>query len=411
MFVPLYGGEIYLINKTRIFISSAFEEDLKSPRKVIKDHLEKSGYEVPIFEEGDFGTWEKDTLAQCLSVVSSCDVFVLLINKKASANSTLMRGNVTPTYLEYQAALQEKKHVLVFVNPEVKNNFMAMKDDFKSIHDAYIRDHHRLPSSPFDPIENWIENQMKTENLYKRKLQIADPFVWAFLYEIYNNWNWLYEYDIAHSAEHAKNISAMLSTSFKSVVSLINERDEIEQLKTSASYLLEYADSTLEILKEKNEIKKGPLEDWSKVLEKGINFLSRIPIQVIQARDFNPREVNTIQRCHAASLYAFNGKKALELIGTAGDITANEMYTLDEEDVFVVNSFNNKSRLMAFRQDKQCLYITEPIGNSVLCLHFKLDTFWTKDNAEAYMAELEYAIINQNELFFDFIKLVIGGRS
>ncbi|WP_190284984.1 DUF4062 domain-containing protein [Bacillus sp. S3] len=400
-----------MINKTRIFISSAYEEDLKSPRKIIKEHLEDSGYEVPIFEAGDFGTWEKDTLQQCLTVVRSCDIFVLLINKKSGANSTLMRGNVTPTYLEYQAALQEKKHILVFVNPEVKNNFMSMKDDFKRIFDTYVSDHHRLPSSPFDPIKDWVEEQMRTENLYKRMLQIADPFVWAFLYDVYSKWNWLYEYDIAHSREHAKNISAMLSTSLKSVVKFISERDEIDQLKTSATYLLEYADITLDILKEKNEIKKGPLEDWSRVLQKSINFLSRNPIEIVQARDFNPLVVNTIQRCHAASLYSYNGKQALDLIGTAGDITANDMFSLDETDVFVVSAFNNKTRLFAFRQDKQCLYITEPIGNSVLCLHFNLDTNWTKETAEAYMAEIEYAIINQNELFFDFMKLVIGGRS
>ncbi|MBW8351573.1 DUF4062 domain-containing protein [Bacillus sp. IITD106] len=399
-----------MINKTRIFISSAYEEELKSPRKIIKAHLEESGYEVPIFETGDFGTWEKDTLAQCLSVVRSCDVFVLLINKKASANSTLMRGNVTPTYLEYRAALQEKKHILVFVNPEVKNNFMNIKDDLQRIYDTYIRDHHRMPDSPFDPFKNWIEEQMKTENVYKRMMQSVDPFVWAFLYDVYNNWNWLYEYDVAHSTEHAKNISAMLSTSFKSVVSLISERDEIDQLKTSAAYLLEYADLTLEILKERNEIKNNLLEDWSGVLLKGINFLSRGPIEIIQARDFNPKIVNTIQRCHAASLYSYNGKQSLDLIGTAGNITANDMFSFDEEDIFVVSAFKNKSRLMAFRQDKQCLYITEPIGNTVLCLHFKLDTYWTKETAEAYMGELEYAIINQNELFFDFMKLVIGGR-
>lgn len=400
-----------MINKTRIFISSAYEEDLKSPRKIIKSHLEESGYEVPIFETGEFGTWEKNTLAQCLSVVRSCDVFILLINKKASANSTLMRGNVTPTYLEFQAALQEKKHILVFVNPEVKNNFMSMKDDFQKIFDTYLGDHHRVPDSPFDPIKGWIEEQMSTENLYKRMLQVADPFIWAFLYEIYNKRNWLYEYDIAHATENAKNISAMLSTSFKSVVSLISEREEIDQLKTSAAYLLEYADITLDILRERNEIKNNHLENWSGVLEKSIAFLNRNPIEIIQARDFNPMVVNIVTSCPAASLYSYNGNQGLDLIGTAGNITANDMFSLDEGDIFVVSSYNSKSRIIAFRQDKQCLYITEPIGDTVLCIHFKLDSNWTKETAEAYMAELEYAIINQNELFFDFIKLVIGGRS
>lgn len=399
-----------MINKTQVFISSAYEEDLKSPRKIIKEHLENSGYEVPIFETGDFGTWEKNTLAQCLNVVRQCDVYILLINKKASASSGLMRGNITPTYLEFKAAIQEKKHILVFVNPEVKTNFMALREELQQIHETYLRDHHRPPNSPFDPIKDWVEEKLRTENVYKKMLQVADPFIWAFLYDVFNKRNWLYEYDIAHSREHALNISAMLSTSFKSVVSLINEREKIDQLQTSATYFLEYADISLEILKEKNEINTTN-EDWSGVLEKSIEYLSRNPIEVIQAPDFNPMVVNTVTSCYAASLYSFNGNNGLDLIGTAGDITANDMFSLDEDDIFVVNAFNTKSRIMAFRQDKQSLYITEPIGDNALCLHFKLETIWTNETAEAYMGELEYAIINQNEYFFDFIKLVIGGRS
>jgi predicted secreted acid phosphatase len=58
-----------LINRTRIFISSAYEDALKDTRKIVKDHLEKSGHEVPIFEDGDFGSWESDTLQQWLLVI------------------------------------------------------------------------------------------------------------------------------------------------------------------------------------------------------------------------------------------------------------------------------------------------------------------------------------------------------
>ena len=400
-----------MINKTRIFISSAYEEDLKSPRKIIKAHLEESGYEVPIFETGDFGTWEKDTLAQCLDVVRQCDVFILLVNKKASANGYLMRGNITPTYLEFSAAIQSGKHILVFVNPEIKRNFMSLKNDLKNNYDTYVREYHRPPNSPFDPIEPWVDAQLKSDSLYKQLLEVADPFIWAFLYDIYIKGNWLYEYDIAYSTEQAKNISSMLSTSFRSVVNLINERDKIDQLQIISSYLLEYAESTIEILSEKNEVTNNDPEDWSNVLEKMTDFLSKSTKDIIQARDFNPTVVNTVTGCTAASLYLHNGVNTLDLIGTAGEITANEAYFLDEEDIFVVKAYNTKKRIMAFRQDKQCLYLTEPVGNTVFCLHFKFKEFWTKEVAEAYFNELEYAIINENEFFFDFIKLVIGGRS
>ncbi|WML44562.1 DUF4062 domain-containing protein [Neobacillus sp. PS3-40] len=81
-----------MINRTRIFISSAYEDDLKSPRKIIKDHLESSGHEVPIFETGVFGPWETDTLEQCLDEVRSSEVLILFINKKFGASPILMEG-------------------------------------------------------------------------------------------------------------------------------------------------------------------------------------------------------------------------------------------------------------------------------------------------------------------------------
>ncbi|WP_230129938.1 DUF4062 domain-containing protein [Bacillus sp. CECT 9360] len=266
--------EFPLINKTRIFISSAFEEDLKNPRKIIKEHLEESGHEVPIFEHGDFGSWEKNTLQQCLDVVKSSDVFVLLINKKAGAG-TLLPGNVTPTYLEYKAALLERKHILVFVSPEVNRNFMSLRLDLKNVYDQYIRDNPRAPNSPFDPFKEWVEDEMKQGGVTKRLLEIADPFVWAFLYDIYSKRNWLYDFDISRSAENAKNISAMLSTSLRSVVGLISEREQLEQLKRNASHLLKYADYTLTMLNEKNLITNGYYNNWSNFLEQGISFLDK----------------------------------------------------------------------------------------------------------------------------------------
>ena len=117
-----------LINRTRIFISSAYEDALKDTRKIVKDHLEKSGHEVPIFEDGDFGSWR-----------------------------------VIP----------------------------------------------------------------------------------------YNNGYWLYEFDIARSQEQAKNISALLSTSLRSVVNLIPERTKLNELKNQTANLMNYANYTLTLLSEK----------------------------------------------------------------------------------------------------------------------------------------------------------------
>lgn len=408
---------VSMINKTRIFISSAFETDLKEPRKMVKKHLEESGHEVPIFESGDFGSWENDTLDQCLSVVRSSDVFVLLINKKSGASSKLMKGNVTPTYLEYKTALNEKKHILVFVSPEVKKNFQQIHSELKRLHEGYKEVNHRAPDSPFDPLEKWIEDGQKNEGLTKQLLEVADPFVWAFLYEIYNNQHWLYEFDISKSEEQAKNISAMLSTSLRSVVGLISERKQIQKLKDQATYLLNYADYTLDMFNEKNSIISRVVDAvenkdlWSNFLTKGIKFLQK-PTEIIQAPDFNPTVVNTINGCFAASLYYYNEEiNVLTLVGTTGEITAEEEFSLNQEDVFVVDAFKNEDRISVYVENKQTIYITEPIGDYVLCLHFSLDEKMTTAAVTAYIKEIESSIFDKHEYYFGFLKLLIGGRS
>lgn len=47
----------------------------------------------------------------------------------------------------------------------------------------------------------------------------------------------------------------------------------------------------------------------------------------------------------------------------------------------------------------------------MLCLHFSLKNEWTQDQVRAYVEEIEYAIITEHEYFFEFLKLLIGGRT
>ncbi|MFY3790105.1 hypothetical protein ACOQFO_00020 [Ureibacillus sp. MALMAid1270] len=236
---------------------------------------------------------------------------------------------------------------------------------------------------------------------------------------VYSNREWLYEFDFSDTPGNAKIISQMLSTSFRSVVNLIAEKDRIIQLKKQASYLLSYADYTLELLHEKNFIMDSHahtheynVNSWSNFLEKGIKFLKQ-PRDIIQATDFNPTIVNTI-KCFGASLYLYkehNEEKFLHLIGTAGEISADEYFSVDEEDIFVVEAFTKGERIIAFREEKQTIYLTEPVGNFVFCLHFSLDISWRSENVIAYVEEIESAIINtkEEEYFFKFFKSMIGG--
>jgi len=101
----------------------------------------------------------------------------------------------------------------------------------------------------------------------------------------------------------------------------------------------------------------------------------------------------------------------LHLIGTAGEISADEYFSVDEQDIFVVEAFTKGERIIAFREEKQTIYLTEPVGNFVFCLHFSLDISWRSENVIAYVEEIESAIINtkEEEYFFKFFKSMIGG--
>ncbi|MFB4162267.1 DUF4062 domain-containing protein [Alteribacillus sp. JSM 102045] len=390
-----------MINKTRIFISSAYEEDLKTPRKMVKKHLEESGHDVPIFEDGDFGTWEKDTLKQCQDVVRASDVFVLLIHRKSGASTKLLPGNVTPAYLEYKAAVMEKKHILVFVSPEVKENFFRIQKKLEDLHNTYLDNHHRKPDSPFEPFENWIKDEIENGGLAKQFLETADPFIWAFLFEVFQNGHWLYDFDISKSGEQAKNISAMLSTSLRSVVKFIPERDNLQKLKKQASQLLHFADYTLMMLNEKNKIQENNhSKAWSVFLDKAITFFQH-PVDIVQAPDFNPTVVNTINGCFAAFLYVEDEEGGLCSVGGSGEKEGS----LEE---FVVEAFEKGKRIIASKEKDQTICIAEPIHPFVLCLYFSLEQPMTEEQAKAYRNEMERAVMEENEYHIEFLKLLIG---
>ncbi|WP_404349721.1 hypothetical protein LG311_03600 [Sutcliffiella horikoshii] len=101
----------------------------------------------------------------------------------------------------------------------------------------------------------------------------------------------------------------------------------------------------------------------------------------------------------------------LTLVGAIGDINPDEFYQLDEENIYVVDSYNQQVRLITFNAEKQTIYVTEPVGNSVLCMHFDLTLPWSEEQVKAYESEINYAIIKQHEFFYEFLIRLLGGRT
>ncbi len=342
-------------------------------------------------------------MKHCIEVVEKSDIVILLINTKSGEEPVLRRGKVTPTYLEFQEAWKNKKHILVFVNSDIKKKFLDLRKDFDSLYNQYIEEYRRPPNSPFEPFESWIANQ---DGFTSRHLQAADPFVWAFLYDIYKKGYWLYEFDFAQSGEEAKKISRMISNSLKTVVSYIPRLDELAEIDKTYSYLVPYASHTLTMLAQKNLILNKEKENWSNFLEHAIEFLNH-SYDIIQAKDTNPVVVNRINSCYAASLY-LQEEETLRLVGEVGDITAPEVFALYEEGIRVVDAFNQGERLIDYREDKKSFYFVEPIYNNfVLCLHFSIEDEWDEGCAKAYADEVECAIMEKHNLYLEFLSLLI----
>ncbi|URJ76516.1 hypothetical protein [Bacillus velezensis] len=99
------------------------------------------------------------------------------------------------------------------------------------------------------------------------------------------------------------------------------------------------------------------------------------------------------------------------MVGKTGDITAPEVFALYEEGVHVVDAFNQGERLITYREDKKTFYITEAVERFVLCLHFLLEEDWDVKRAEAYAQEVECAIMDKHQLYFEFLNLLIGGST
>lgn len=133
------------MSKPRVFISSTFY-DLRHIRLDLDKFIESMGYEPVRNEEGDI-PYGKETELQdyCYKEISNIDIFVSIIGGRFGSESNTKDYSVSQK--ELKTALEEEKHVFIFVQKDVASEFNTYKDNkgVDSIRYHYVDDKRIYP--------------------------------------------------------------------------------------------------------------------------------------------------------------------------------------------------------------------------------------------------------------------------
>ncbi|WP_409298441.1 DUF4062 domain-containing protein [Peribacillus sp. SCS-26] len=388
---------------TKIFISSAYENELKPLRKKIMETLACAGHFPLLFEE-NFGVWGQDKIETCINKVKESDIFLLFLSEK-SGSFTEKDPRVTATYVEFHYAKKEKKLIIPFVNDWIKSLYFSdIKQLIAEELYKFRSKFYRFPGHIYDIVEPLIKDIQRTrEYLYKR-IKDVDPFVWAFLYDVDQSCPFLYDVVLANSDELCKTVNIYLSNYLHKGIEYLKNEEETKESLNLAPKLKKYKDFSFQIIR---SFKSGSpqldivLKELSQVL-KGANIYNRKGYYVRE-------EIASFGDCSAISLYRRKGD-SLVYVSHYGNVTPRPGFSLQDEDAFVSKTYilNGDVEYLFYNEEKHQLYLTKRIGEMVMCAHFPFQEFWSSNEVAALQEEIFSAILKER-IYLDFAADLIGG--
>ncbi|MFE1242777.1 DUF4062 domain-containing protein [Fictibacillus sp. NPDC058756] len=390
-----------MAKKAKIFISSAYEDDLKSLRTNVGRVLREAGHEPLLFEE-NFAPWDEDKLQTCVDMVMQSDIFILLIKKQSG--SLIHDEQTTPTYIEYFTALNSKKYIIPFVDKAVKNLY----DDFlhQMIDNEYTQ--YREGHGGTEPDYNIALVRQAIEKLpqpYKEKINSIHPFVWGFIYEVRRSTPWLYDLDIAESDIFYDNLKSYLSSNLAIGIQYVPMVKDIMANADAASEFTTYKKFTNELLA---TIVDGTITNWSYFLHKVSEQLTEGNILIREGTKLE-KIIGKHNSCEAITVYRKeNDKNLMSLVDYWGNTSPKLFYDLSDNSSYVAETYSNDVESLYFREDKQMLYFTLKVHEFVLCFHFKLSGYWIDKKVSVYEKEIKSAIMKPS-LYLEFVINLIGG--
>ncbi|MCP1191383.1 DUF4062 domain-containing protein [Priestia flexa] len=390
-------------NPAKIFISSAYADDLKPLRQDLKAHLESCGHQPLLFEE-NFFPWADDFMDTCIQKVKECDIFILLVDN--FVGTYWEDGKTTPTYEEFFTAVEEKKYVIAFFHETIKKVYDEhIKAPLHDRYKKYIKKNHREPVYTMDIVEEVIKRDLGKAQKDMLKDKNYHPFIWAFIFDVQKARVWTEDLVISRSPEFYEKINGYFSDHLGQGVKLIPHKESMAVNAGAAKVLQQFQEYTTSLLA---LIDDGEVIDWEEFLKVVISQLSGGNIYV-RPGTRTQKKVNAIGACNAVTVYKQDSGK-MKLCGSYGKTTPTKEYDLTDDTSYVVNCYVHNNVETSYSETKQLLYYTIKSREYVLCLHYPLiEKKWTDAQANSYKDEVEYAIMSNNTLLIDFVADLIGG--
>lgn len=379
--------------KTKIFLSSASQASFTQTRNTSFERLRSLGHD-PVMFERNFGAWHngEDSIAKCIKMVTDCDIFILFVGERAGSITSYGRS---VTHLEFEQALVEGKSVLVFVETDIKSEYLG---NVKRIIDEYIasfRESKLGKPKPADIVNNITSNKAKIA----AQLQHVDDYVWYFLHEI-----------MAEEKIFVENLipgvqidwDSLLSDMLRDGVEMLRNKKDIVRTLVQTKELQHYKTFTSRIVP---LVKLGFKTDLPIL----ISELKQSALGNLIVNDFGyvQRKIGEIYSCSAVTLYKQDQNQMI-LMESSGKIKTRN-FSMDDDTSFVVLTQKGENDNIFFREDNKRLYVCLKGKDFVLTFHFPCGEEWNSQLYLDYQGNVESGIMNKNgELFYTAVSILEG---
>ncbi|WP_167859753.1 DUF4062 domain-containing protein [Paenibacillus cymbidii] len=379
--------------KTKIFLSSASQPSFSHTRNTSFEKLRLLGHD-PLMFERNFGAWHngEDSISRCIRMVSECDIFILFIGERAGSITSYGRS---VTHLEFEQALAEGKPVLVFVEPDIKAEYLG---NMKYVIDDYIATSRSGGSGK--PASNEIVRFIATNKpRISPSQQHVDDYVWYFLHEI-----------MAEEKIFVENLlpgvqidwETLLSDMLRDGVEMLRNKKDIVRTLVQTKELQHYKKSMSHIIP---FLRVGSESDLPHLLAAFKN--SALGNTIVNDFGYVQRKIGVIGDCSAVTLYKQEQNKMM-FIAASGEVTAKS-YNMDDDTSFVVLTQKSGNDNISFREDNNSLYVCLKGNDFVVTFHFPCGEEWNSEMYLDYRSHVESGIMLKNGVFFNTVVSILEG--
>ncbi|MFS0781849.1 DUF4062 domain-containing protein [Bacillus sp. 1P06AnD] len=393
-----------MVERTTIFISSSAQETLVPIRNLLRESLTKCGHNTVLYEY-DIGLYSDDTLESCLQRVRESDILILFISNKAGS-FTEKDPNITATYAEFLTALEHNTLIIPIVEQSIFQFYHShihaeLERDIKT----FILEFDREPAYTYSFVKDLLEIKKTKEPLWYQKVAETnvDPFIWAFIHDIYVRTPWTYTHTFGLPQDICDFIGSALSQVLKQSVPFYTLKDEIEGLFSDYDSLMAFQHSTIALVK---CIAGGTLDIPS--------FLKVIKDQFIEQNiykyknTFSTEIAATVSACQSISIYEREGEQ-LHLLGAVGCHPAQLIDVKNSLSMATETYTRNSAlELVYYQEEKQHIYISKRTGELIIIMQFELSEKWSEKRVKSYESDISEAIM-QNRGIFDLAIDLAGG--